>query len=79
MTLSQGQKIVCSAVMAVAAFAAAAGVPGCGNSGEGTVKVASDVRARIRKGPGVPPAAGRENIVDPSGVKARLRGTAEVK
>lgn len=79
MTRSQGQKIMCGVVLAIAVFAAVAGVPGCGNPGEGSVQIDPRVRARIGKGPDVPPAAGTKTRPEPPGIKSRLRREAEVK
>jgi hypothetical protein len=79
MTRSQGQKIVCSVAIAVALLAAWAGVPGCGKPGQGIVNVHPKVVERLGKGPDVAPAAGRKKMVEPPGIKSRLRSAAQVK
>jgi hypothetical protein len=78
MTRPTGQKIVCSVVLAVAVLAAGVGVRGCGNPGEGTVKVAPEVRARLGKGPEAARAASGKTRAEPTGIKQRIRKNAGV-
>jgi hypothetical protein len=47
---------------------------GCGNPGQGTVKVAPGLAERIRKGPGVSPAPGKKARSEPKGIKERIQG-----
>jgi hypothetical protein len=71
------------AVVPSVGFALAVGlaitVAGCGNSGEGTVKVDPKVAARLGKRLGVPPAAYGKNMLVPVGIKGRQRKNATAK
>jgi hypothetical protein len=79
MTVSQGKKLVSRLVLAVAVSADGAGVMGCGNPGEGTVKVDPKVRARFGKGPNFPTRAVGKTTPQPPGIKSRLRTQSRVK
>jgi len=72
------KRMVMSAGLAlIAALAVLAS--GCGNPGEGTVRVDPKVAAKLGKNRGVPPAAWGKNTVEPPGTKARLRKNAAPK
>ena len=64
----------CAVVLSLAMTAS-----GCGNPGEGTVKVDPRVNARLGKPRGIPPAAYKENSVEPIGSKSWSRKNAAAK
>jgi hypothetical protein len=61
-------------------FVSAMTLGGCGNPGEGTVKIDPGVRSKIGQGPpvaeGTPPpkADGKGPLMEPGGIKGRGRG-----
>jgi hypothetical protein len=70
-TRAQKMMVAFAALALAAAFAVI--FRGCGNPGEGTVKVNPKVAARLGKHLGVPPAAYGKTKVEPIGTKSRLR------
>jgi hypothetical protein len=69
--------VVCAGLVLIAALVVMA--RGCGNPGEGTVRVDPKVAARLGKYRGVPPADYGKHKVEPIGTKARLRKNAAPK
>ena len=68
---SRKRKVGCAGLALTATLAVLA--VGCGNPGEGTVRVDPKVAAGLGKQRGVPPAAYGKKTVEPIGTRSRLR------
>ncbi len=77
MKASRKRIIIFLLALASTMFAVAAGIRGCGNPGEGSVKVDPRLRERLGKGPELPPTTGAKARPEPPGIKSVLRKQAE--
>ena len=79
MTAAQGRKAARCMGLTVALLPTLAGVPGCGNPGEGTVTVSPEVRAKFARGPELPPTERSRRAPERPGIMSRLREGTNAK
>ena len=79
MSLERGEKIMCGVVVAALGFGLLGLSRGCGDTGEGSVKLPLGYKPGIPKGPQVPPAKGKKPVVQTKGIKDFLPRNGGVK